>query len=72
MENNKSPANDGLLRQILYNILEWNKGTSSTGTRKSPSCKTTASQKQAVIKLIKKKERGKGIFKIGNLFTYLT
>ena len=68
MENNKSPAIDGLLREILYNILEWNKGTSSTGTRKSPSRKTTASQKQAVIKLIKKKNAAKVYSKLA---TYL-
>ena len=48
------------------------KGTSSTGNRKSLSVKElSTSQKQAVIKLIEKKDATKDIFKTGDLFPYV-
>ena len=73
MENNKSPGNDGLLKEFY--ITFWNevKALLLLAIEKSHLVKQlSASQKQAVVKLIKKKDVAKGIFKTGNLFTYLT
>ena len=73
MENNKSPGNHGLTREFY--ITFWNelKVPLLLTTEKAYLVKQlSASQKQAVIKLIEKKDVTEFIFKTGNLFTYLT
>ena len=72
MENNKSPGNDGITKEFY--ITFWNeiKTTLLLAIEKPYLVKQlSASQKQAVIKLIEKKDVTKGIFKPGDLFPYL-
>ena len=72
MKNNKSAGNDWLTKEFY--ITFWNEvkvplllATEKAYLVKQPS----ASQKQALIKLIEKKDATKGIFKTGDLFPYL-
>ena len=53
MENNKSPGNDGLTKEVY--ITFWNEDTSPAGDRKSLSCKTT----QYIVKTSSNKINGK-------------
>ena len=72
MENNKLPRNDGLTKEVY--ITFWNevKVPLLLAIEKAYLVKQlSASQKQAVIKLIEKKGRAKGTFKIGDLFLYI-
>ena len=72
MEKNKSPGNDGLTKEFY--IPFWNevKVPFLLSTEKAYLVKQlSASQKQAVIKLIEKKDATNGIFKTGGLFPYL-
>ena len=72
MENNKSLGDDGLTKEFC--ITFWNevKAPSLLAIEKGYLVRQlSASQKQAVIKLIKKKDVTKGIFKTGDLFPYL-
>ena len=72
MENSKSPGNDGLTREFC--ITFWNevKAPLLLAIEKAYLVKQlSASQKQAVIKVIEKKDATKGIFKTGDLFPYL-
>ena len=72
MENNKSPGNDGLVKE--FHITFWNevKVLLLLAIEKAYLVKQlSASQKQAVIKFIKKKDLTKGTFKTGDLFPYL-
>ena len=72
MENNKSPGNDGLTKEFY--ITFWNevKAPLLLETEKAYFVKQLSTlQKQAVIKLIEKKDATKGIFKIANLFPNL-
>ena len=72
MENNKSPENDGLMKEFY--ITFWNEV-------KSPLLlaiemgylvkQLSTLPKQAVIKLIKIKDATQGVFKTGDLFLYL-
>ena len=72
MGNNKSPGNDGLTKKFY--IPFWNevKVPFLLAIEKAYLVKQlSASQKQAVIKLIEKKDATNGIFKTGDLFPYL-
>ena len=72
MENNKSPGNDGLTKD--YYITFWseiNLPLLLAIEKAYPLKQLSASQKQAVIKLIEKKDATKCIFKTGDLFPYL-
>ena len=72
MKNNKSPGNDGLTEEFY--ITFWNEVKVSLllAIEKAYLVKqSSASQKQAVIKLIEKKDATKGIFRTGDLFPYL-
>ena len=59
MKNNKSPGNDGLTKE--FHIKFWNevKGASSTGNRKSLSCKTTQYIAKTSSNKINRKKRRK-------------
>ena len=72
MENNISPGNDGLTKEFY--VILWNdvKSPLLLAIEKAyPVKQLSASQKQAVIKLIKKKDTTKGLFRTGDLFPYL-
>ena len=72
MENNKSPENDGLAKEFY--ITFWNevKAPLLLAIEKVYLVKQLITlQKQAVIKLIEKKDATKGIFRTGDLFPYL-
>ena len=72
MENNKSPGNDGMINEFY--ITYWNevKVPFLLAIEKAYLVKQFSTfQKQVVIKLIKKKDVTKGIFKAGNPFPYL-
>ena len=71
-ENNKSPENDGLAKEFY--ITFWNevKAPLLLAIEKVYLVKQLITlQKQAVIKLIEKKDATKGIFRTGDLFPYL-
>ena len=71
MENNKSPRNDGLTKEFY--ITFWNEVKAPlllVSEKAYLINQLSASQKQAVIKLIEKKDVTKGIFKTGNLFPF--
>ena len=60
MQNNKSPGNEELKKPFMYAI------------QKSYNIKQLCvSQRQAVIKLVEKKEEIKDVSKTGDLFRYL-
>ena len=64
MQNNKSPGNDGL-RKEFYETL-WNKATHAfinSIMKERDKKKLSTSQRQAVIKLIEKKESDKRFIK---------
>ena len=73
MENNKSPGNYGLTKEFYLTFWNEIKAPLLLTIEKANLVKQlSASQKQAVIKLIeKKKDATKGIFKTGDLFPYL-
>ena len=62
MNNDKSPGNDGI--KIEFYEFFWIKNSLSHSTKKSVvSGQLSTSQKQAVIKLVKKKNRDKQLLK---------
>ena len=72
MENNKSPGNDGLTKEFYIAFSNEVKAPLPLVIEKSSLVKQLSPpQKQAVIKLIEKKRRNKGILKTDDLFPYL-
>ena len=72
MENDKSPGNDGLLKE--FNATFWTdiKTFFISSIKKSKEItELCSSQKQAVIKLIEKKGRDKRFIKTGDQYLYL-
>ena len=71
MPNNKSPGNDGLTKEF-YEVFWDDLKTPLISSFKSAFVKgeLSNSQKQAVIKLIEKRIKIKGLFKIGDQYPY--
>ena len=71
MQNNKSPGNDGLTKEFFVTFWEDIKDVSLNLCRTAKlKIELSTFQRQAVIKLIKRKVRIKGLFKIGDQFLY--
>ena len=71
-QNNQSPGNDRLTKEFYITFLNEVKAPLILTIKKAYLVKQLrTSQKQAVIKLMEKKDATKGIFKIGDLFPYL-
>ena len=69
MENNKSQGNGGLMKEFLIKFWNEVKAPLLLAIEKASLVNQfSASQKQAVIKLIKKKNATKSIFKTGAYF----
>ena len=69
MENNKSPGNDGLIKEFYLTF--WNEVMAPLLLKIEKAYlikQLNALQKQAVTRLIEKKDATKGIFKTGDLF----
>ena len=60
MQSNKSPGNDWLTKEFLWNVLDWTEEifVDSVSEAKEKGILST-SQRQAIIKLIEKKDRDK-------------
>ena len=72
MENNKSPGNDGLTKEFYVTFWNEVKVPLLLAIEIAYLVKQLGtSQKQAVTKLIEKKDSTKGIFKTRDLFPYL-
>ena len=72
MQNSKSPVNDGLSKEFYETFWEELKKPFMYAIQKSYNIKQLCvSQRQAVIKLIEKKEEIKDLSKTGDLFRYL-
>ena len=72
MQNNKSPGNDGLSKEFYETFWEELKKPFMYAIQKSYNIKQLCvSQRQAVIKLVEKKEEIKDLSKTGDLFCYL-
>ena len=64
MKNDKSPGNDGITKEFYEFFWDDIKNSLSDSVKKSfISGELSTSQKQAVIKLIEKKDRGKRLIK---------
>ena len=69
MENNKSPGNDGLIKEFYLTF--WNEVMAPLLLKIEKAYlikQLNVLQKQAVTRLIEKKDATKGIFKTGDLF----
>ena len=69
MENNKSPGNDGLIKEFYLTF--WNEVIAPLLLKIEKAYlikQLNVLQKQAVTRLIEKKDATKGIFKTGDLF----
>ena len=69
MENNKSPGNDGLIKEFYLTF--WNEVMVPLLLKIEKAYlikQLNVLQKQAVTRLIEKKDATKGIFKTGDLF----
>ena len=70
MQNNKSPGDDGLTKEFFVTFWEDIKYTFLNSCRTKLKNELSTSQKQAVIKLIEKKDKDKRFIKIGDQFLY--
>ena len=73
MSNNKTPGNDGLSKEFYETFWEELKKPFMLAVKRSYNIKQlSVSQRQAVIKLIEKKEEIKDLLKIGDQYHCLT
>ena len=71
MENDKFPGNDGLTKEFYVIVWDDIKATFISSSKQAKERKElSVSQRQAIIKLIKKRTEIKDTFKIGDLFLY--
>ena len=71
MKNEKSPGNDGFSKEFFVIFWEDLKETFVDSIKEAKRCKILSiSQRQAVIKLLEKKIKIKGILKIGDLYLF--
>ena len=69
MENDKSPGNDGLTKEFYVTFWDDIKATFISSSKQAKERKELSiSQRQAIIKLNKKRREIKDIFKTGDLF----